>query len=56
MNQTGFLGSARIGLTKTTDHTTRTVFAALMRFAVVAGIGAQTTHGFGSVRLEDLAP
>ncbi|MER7077273.1 CRISPR-associated endoribonuclease Cas6 [Saccharopolyspora kobensis] len=56
MHQTGFFGTVRLGLIKAADHTTRTIFAALMQFAIIAGIGAQTTHGFGAIRVKDLAP
>ncbi|MGW9307758.1 CRISPR system precrRNA processing endoribonuclease RAMP protein Cas6 [Saccharomonospora azurea] len=55
MHQTGFLGSVRLGLTKSADHAARMVFAALLRFAALAGVGAQTTHGFGSIQLEELS-
>ncbi|HEY6424083.1 MAG TPA: CRISPR system precrRNA processing endoribonuclease RAMP protein Cas6, partial [Pseudonocardiaceae bacterium] len=51
MWQTGFVGAARLALTKTSDDVTAQVFAALIRFAEFAGVGAQTTHGFGAVRL-----
>lgn len=51
MWQTGFVGAARLALTKAGDHVTAQVFTALARFAEFAGVGAQTTHGFGAVRL-----
>lgn len=51
MWQTGFVGVARLALTKAGDHVTAQVFTALARFAEFAGVGAQTTHGFGAVRL-----
>jgi CRISPR-associated endoribonuclease Cas6 len=54
MHQTGFVGTARLALTRAAGRTAATAFAALMRFADIAGIGAQTTHGFGAVRLVDL--
>jgi hypothetical protein len=40
-----------IALNRQADPTTHTVFAALMRFAAIAGLGAQTTHGFGATDL-----
>lgn len=51
MCQTGFVGAAQLALIKTADATTAQVFTALTRFAEFAGVGAQTTHGFGAVRL-----
>jgi len=54
MQQTGFVGTARLALTRAAGRVAATAFAALMRFADIAGIGAQTTHGFGAVRLRQL--
>ncbi|MGH3947978.1 MAG: CRISPR system precrRNA processing endoribonuclease RAMP protein Cas6 [Pseudonocardiaceae bacterium] len=51
MWQTGFVGAARLALTRAGDDITAQVFTALTRFAEFAGVGAQTTHGFGAVRL-----
>ncbi|MGH3801349.1 MAG: CRISPR system precrRNA processing endoribonuclease RAMP protein Cas6 [Pseudonocardiaceae bacterium] len=51
MWQTGFVGAARLALTKAGDAAATQVFTALTRFAEFAGVGAQTTHGFGAVRL-----
>jgi CRISPR-associated endoribonuclease Cas6 len=51
MWQTGFVGTARLALTRAGDDITAQVFTALTRFAEFAGVGAQTTHGFGAVRL-----
>lgn len=51
MWQTGFVGAAQLALTKAADAATTEVFTALTRFAEFAGVGAQTTHGFGAVRL-----
>jgi CRISPR-associated endoribonuclease Cas6 len=51
MWQPGFVGAARLALTKAGDDVTAQVFTALTRFAEFAGVGAQTTHGFGAVRL-----
>ncbi len=51
MWQTGFVGAARLAVTKAGDDVTAQVFTALTRFAEFAGVGAQTTHGFGAVRL-----
>lgn len=47
--QTGFTGSVVLALTRGADTTTATVFAAVLRYAAIAGIGAQTGHGFGAV-------
>lgn len=51
MWQLGFIGTARLALTKTGGDVTAQVFTALTSFAEFAGVGAQTTHGFGAVRL-----
>lgn len=56
MGQTGFLGAACLALTKAGDDVTAQVFTALVRFAEFAGVGAQTTHGFGAVRLAGPPP
>lgn len=50
--QTGFVGDAELALTHTAAPEVGAVFAALLRFATIAGIGAQTTYGFGEVRPE----
>ena len=47
--QTGFVGSMTLALTRAADDTTAALFAALLRFAEVAGVGAQTGYGFGAV-------
>lgn len=52
--QTGFLGDAELALTHTAAPHVGAVFAALLRFATIAGIGAQTTYGFGEVHPEPL--
>lgn len=52
--QTGFVGDAELALSRTTAPEVGAVFAALLRFATIAGIGAQTTYGFGEVRPEPL--
>lgn len=54
MKQIGFLGTVRLGLTKAADRDTQTLFAALMRYATMAGIGAQTPHGFGAIELTEI--
>ena len=54
MHQTGFVGSIRLALGRDAGRDVAGAFAALMRFADIAGIGAQTTHGFGAVRLLQL--
>lgn len=56
MWQTGFVGAARLALTRAADDVTAQVFTALTRFAEFAGVGAQTTHGFGAVRLATPRP
>lgn len=52
--QTGFIGDAELALTHTATPHVGAVFAALLRFATIAGIGAQTTYGFGEVHPEPL--
>ncbi len=54
MTQTGFVGTVVLALTKGADERVERVFAALMRFAGIAGIGAQTTHGFGATVVHNL--
>jgi CRISPR-associated endoribonuclease Cas6 len=49
-DQTGFVGTVQLALTRDAATHTARLFAALTRFANIAGIGAQTTHGFGAVR------
>ncbi|HSV64358.1 MAG TPA: CRISPR system precrRNA processing endoribonuclease RAMP protein Cas6 [Mycobacteriales bacterium] len=56
MHQTGFVGQARLALGRHAPPQVPEAFAALMRFADIAGLGAQTTHGFGAVRLAALGP
>lgn len=51
MQQTGFVGTVRIALPRSAERSTRYLLAALMRFLDVAGVGAQTTHGFGALEL-----
>lgn len=51
MQQTGFVGTVHIGLPRAAQRSSRYLLAALMRFVEVAGLGAQTTHGFGAVEL-----
>lgn len=51
MWQTGFVGAVRLALTKTGGEVVAQAFTALTRFAECAGVGAQTTHGFGAVHL-----
>jgi CRISPR-associated endoribonuclease Cas6 len=41
--QTGYLGTARLALTRAADAPVASAFAALMRYADIAGLGAQTT-------------
>lgn len=47
--QTGFVGDTELALTRTASPTIGAIFAALLRYAAVAGIGARTTYGFGEV-------
>ncbi|WP_431887557.1 CRISPR system precrRNA processing endoribonuclease RAMP protein Cas6 [Nocardiopsis alba] len=47
----GFVGSATFGLSGRPLLSTRRVFAVLWSFASFAGVGAQTTHGFGHVHV-----
>lgn len=54
MEQLGFVGTVRLALTRSAGETVRCLFGALMRFVDVAGVGAQTTHGFGAVELLEL--
>ncbi len=51
IRQVGFVGDAELRLLKTAAAATADVFGALTRFAAIAGIGAQTTHGFGAVEV-----
>jgi CRISPR-associated endoribonuclease Cas6 len=54
MHQTGYLGTVRLALGRAADVAVAGAFAALMRYAGLAGLGAQTTHGFGAVHLQRL--
>ncbi len=54
MHQTGFAGSVRLALTRAASPVVASAFAALMRFTEIAGLGAQTTHGFGAIHLRRL--
>lgn len=56
MYQIGFVGYLRLALTRVAAPETEQVLAALMQFAAIAGIGAQTTHGFGAVELLATVP
>ncbi|MFC7343252.1 CRISPR system precrRNA processing endoribonuclease RAMP protein Cas6 [Saccharopolyspora griseoalba] len=56
MKQIGFFGTIRLGLSKKAGRGTQTLFAALMRYATMAGVGAQTPHGFGAVELTEMTP
>ncbi|WP_405526738.1 CRISPR system precrRNA processing endoribonuclease RAMP protein Cas6 [Streptomyces canus] len=49
--RTGFTGTVTYALHHHADTPTRHAFTALTRFAAVAGIGAQTTHAQGYVRI-----
>ncbi|MFE6446842.1 CRISPR system precrRNA processing endoribonuclease RAMP protein Cas6 [Nocardiopsis dassonvillei] len=49
--RTGFVGSAVFGLPTRASRAAQRAFAALWSFAAFAGVGAQTTHGLGHVRV-----
>jgi CRISPR-associated endoribonuclease Cas6 len=49
LRQTGFVGTFRLRLPRAASDGAARVFGALASFAPLAGIGAQTTHGFGAV-------
>jgi len=49
--QTGFVGTFTLALPATAPPETYHVLAALARYAEIAGIGAQTTHGYGACTL-----
>jgi CRISPR-associated endoribonuclease Cas6 len=51
MDQTGYVGTVPLALTRAATDEVASLFVALLRFAAVAGIGSQTTHGFGATRL-----
>ncbi|WP_239382494.1 MULTISPECIES: CRISPR system precrRNA processing endoribonuclease RAMP protein Cas6 [unclassified Frankia] len=53
IRQVGFVGEAELRLLKTASAAAAEVFGALMRFAAIAGVGAQTTHGFGAVDIRN---
>lgn len=54
MHQTGFVGTIRLALGRAASTPLASMFAALMHYADIAGLGAQTTHGFGAIRLQHL--
>lgn len=49
--RTGFVGRAVFGLPTRVSRRAQRVFAALWSFAAFSGVGAQTTHGLGHVRV-----
>jgi CRISPR-associated endoribonuclease Cas6 len=51
LRQSGFTGEAELRLLRSAPQAVAEVFGALMRFAEVAGVGAQTTCGFGAVEV-----
>jgi CRISPR-associated endoribonuclease Cas6 len=51
LRQVGFVGEAELRLLRSAPQAAGEVFGALMRFAEVAGVGAQTTCGFGAVEV-----
>jgi CRISPR-associated endoribonuclease Cas6 len=51
LRQVGFVGQAELRLLRSAPAAVGEVFGALMRFAEVAGVGAQTTCGFGAVEV-----
>ena len=54
MHQSGYVGTIHLALIRAADTHVAGAFAALMRYADLAGLGAQTTHGFGAVRFQRL--
>jgi CRISPR-associated endoribonuclease Cas6 len=56
LRQVGFVGSAEFRLLAAVSEQTAALFGALVRFAAYAGLGAQTTAGFGSVDVMAEAP
>jgi CRISPR-associated endoribonuclease Cas6 len=51
LRQVGFVGEAELRLLRSAPPVAGEVLGALMRFAEVAGVGAQTTCGFGAVEV-----
>ncbi|MFW6638522.1 CRISPR system precrRNA processing endoribonuclease RAMP protein Cas6 [Nocardiopsis algeriensis] len=49
--RTGFVGSAVLALPSRASRPAQRAFTALWGFAAYAGVGAQTTHGLGYVRV-----
>ncbi|WP_435106655.1 CRISPR system precrRNA processing endoribonuclease RAMP protein Cas6 [Nocardiopsis synnemataformans] len=49
--RTGFVGSAVFGLPTRASLAAQRALVALWSFAAFAGVGAQTTHGLGHVRV-----
>lgn len=49
--QSGFVGWVRLALPASAADDVAVLFAALVRFLEMAGVGARTTYGFGAVRL-----
>ncbi len=47
LRQVGFVGEAELRLLRSAPPVAGEVFGALLRFAELAGVGAQTTCGFG---------
>ncbi|MEV0359417.1 CRISPR system precrRNA processing endoribonuclease RAMP protein Cas6 [Nocardia sp. NPDC050697] len=54
--QTGYLGTVTLALPTTAPPHTHHTLAALAHYAPIAGIGAQTTHGYGSCHLTHTTP
>ncbi len=52
LRQVGFVGDAELRLLRSAPDAAAEVFGALLRFAGLAGVGAQTTCGFGAVEVE----
>ena len=48
---TGFVGHIHLGVDRGTSQPALSLFASLLRFIAIAGVGAQTTHGFGAIDL-----
>lgn len=55
-HQTGYLGTATLALPRNTPPHTLAILATLAHYATITGIGAQTTHGYGTCQLTNTLP
>ncbi|MEW1734431.1 CRISPR system precrRNA processing endoribonuclease RAMP protein Cas6 [Nocardia beijingensis] len=55
-HQTGYLGTVTLGLPRTAPPHTHHTLATLAHYATITGIGAQTTHGYGTCQLTATTP